>query len=255
MRFLIPSYKRAGHATTIDLLAKFGLKSEEIIVSTQTKDDYKSYKDAYGAVASIVFGDATNLAGNANTALRQIKDGEIAAIMDDDIRGIQVYDQKEDGTARGRRARGDEFLSYIEETRRAMEDSGVNLCVAYPTENPLSMKSALKSGRIVKNRLGSGWLILVRGGAVKFDETLDSCEDYDIQLNEICSGRDILRLNFIGPITTPRSRKYGEQQGGRGFYYEDNEHRKNILEVVSRYYPIAKTNAEKTKILIDTRYS
>lgn len=254
MRFLVPSYGRAGKARTIDLLRESGLKRAEIVISTQTEQDYDDYINAYGEVATVVYRAASNLSGNANTALSELERGEIAVLMDDDIRGVQVYDPKPDGTARGRRGTAAEFMALVNELSEAVEERGANVGVAYPTENPLSMKSAMKAGRISRNRLGSGWLMVVRGGFVEFDESLDSCEDYDVQLREICAGRDVVRLNCMGPLTVPRSKANGEQDGGRGFYYEDDRHRKNVAEVVGRYAPIAKAGKGQKKVLIDTRY-
>ena len=255
MRFLVPSYGRAGRARTIDFLRESGLERPEIVVSTQTEQDYADYRKAYGEAATIVYRPASNLSGNANTALDELERGEIAAIMDDDIRGIQVYDPKPDGTARGRKGTPEEFIALVNELAVAVEERGANVGVAYPTENPLSMKSAMKAGRLSLNRLGSGWLMVVRGGEIRFDESLDSCEDYDVQLREICGGRDTVRLNCMGPLTVPRTERNGEQQGGRGFYYEDERHRRNVAEIVARYAPIAKANAANTKVLIDTRYA
>jgi len=254
MRFLVPSYGRAGKARTIDFLHESGLKRPEIVVSTQTEQDYADYRNTYGEVATVVYRPASNLSGNANTALSELESGEIAVIMDDDIRGVQVYDPKEDGTARGRRATAREFMMLVGELSSEVERRGLNVGVAYPTENPLSMKSAMRAGRFSLNRLGSGWLMVVRGGEVEFDESLDSCEDYDVQLKEICSGRDIVRLNCMGPLTVPRSEANGEQDGGRGFFYEDDRHRENVKEVVRRYAPIAKAGRGLKKVLIDTRY-
>lgn len=43
-KILIPSYQRAGRASTIDFLRGGVYGCEDIIVSTQTEDDYQAYK-------------------------------------------------------------------------------------------------------------------------------------------------------------------------------------------------------------------
>lgn len=68
-KILIPSYQRAGRASTIDFLRGGVYGCEDIIVSTQTEDDYQAYKKAYAGKATIIYREGNSVGDNRNTLL------------------------------------------------------------------------------------------------------------------------------------------------------------------------------------------
>ena len=81
-KILIPSYQRAGRASTIDFLRGGVYGCEDIIVSTQTEDDYQAYKKAYAGKATIIYREGNSVGDNRNTLLEWAqKNGVSFAVM------------------------------------------------------------------------------------------------------------------------------------------------------------------------------
>ena len=85
MKYLIPSYKRAGSVTTISYLRGIGIAPECIYVSTQTTEDRDKYQQLYGDDCTVVYREAHNCAGNRNTLVGLLEDGEEGLLLDDDM--------------------------------------------------------------------------------------------------------------------------------------------------------------------------
>ena len=54
-RWGIPSYQRAEDPFTLDLLTRLGYTKDEIIISTQTKEDYELYTNLQGDRATVIY--------------------------------------------------------------------------------------------------------------------------------------------------------------------------------------------------------
>jgi len=228
MRFLIPTYGRERQLT-LEYLADGGA---DVRLQTQTKADMQAIARRYGSVYVSCDESATNLAQNANNGLRAYEDGETVAVMDDDIRYAILCEN-----GHRRKAGAAEFVKRVQRLSDAMDERRSDVAIGFPS-NGISFRNA--GGGIVENRIGSGWLMLVRVGACWYDESLTSCEDYEMQLSVIARGGLVLRDNGIAPQGKARTITNGPQQGGRGFYYEDAEHMRNVRAVVRRYYPLAR---------------
>ena len=198
----------------------------------------------YGDVDVNCDESATNLAQNANNGLRAYESGEIVAVMDDDIK-YSIFCEN----GHRRKAGAKEFVKRVQQLAGVMDERQADVATGFPS-NGISFRNA--GGGIVENRIGSGWLMLVRVGACRYDEGLTSCEDYEMQLSVIARGGTVLRDNGVAPQGKSRTVTNGPQQGGRGFYYEDAEHRKNVRAVVRKYYPLARLARDGRSITLNT---
>lgn len=251
MIFVIPSCGRAKNQLTLRYLNSIGYGKDQILVQVQSKSDLFDYTESIGVNATVLMADADRLSVNANNALKALPDSQLVVIMDDDIKSPMRLIR---GTTRLEVPDRNQFDASIRSLTDAMSELGARVGTCYASANGLSMGSIAKRHEFSRNRLGSGWLIVGRAGDIRFDETLTSCEDYELQLREIKAGRNTVRLNTLGPNTVSRQRKNGPQKGGRGFDYEDRRHLENVRTVVRRYYPIAKAARNGTSIRINERY-
>jgi len=243
MKFLIPTYGRECQLT-LEYLIEGGA---EVRLQTQSEADMEAISKRYGGVDISCDESATNLAQNANNGLRSYRDCEIIAVMDDDIRHAILCR----GGHRSK-ASAAEFVKRVQRLSEAMDERRADVAVGFPS-NGIAFRDA--GGGIVENRIGSGWLMLVRVGSCWYDESLTSCEDYEMQLSVIARGGLVLRDNGVAPQVRSRTVKNGLQHGGRGFYYEDAEHQRNVGEVVRRYWPLAKYARNGTAVALNSKYA
>lgn len=248
MKFLIPTYGRACQQKTLKYLLYCGCK--DITLQTQTKSDMRLLSEKYGTEIKVLYKKASRLSENANNGLHSFDDGEFVCVVDDDITSFTYCDINRNTR---KKANGEQFIKELLGLENELQRIGANVGVTFPLSNQ-SMASAATSSRFDKNALGTGSLMMIRVGSVWCDESLTSCEDYDVQLREIAEGRSIIRCNTLAPNRLSRLRKNGEQEGGRGFYYEDKEHTDNIKRVVKRYAPIARIGKNGTSIKLDKRF-
>ncbi len=250
MIFLIPSYGRRNNQLTLSYLNSIGYDERSIVLQLQSKADYDFCRVAYEGLCQVRYGKASCYSSNANNGLRALGDS-LVCVMDDDVKSPMKWIR---GTTRLEVPTRGQFDESLETLRRAMEANGARIGTCYASANGLSISGVCKRGEVTRNRLSSGWLMMGRASDIRFDESLTSCEDYEIQLREIERGRNIVRLNSLAPNTVSRQRKNGPQQGGRGFSYQDGEHMRNIRRVVAMYYPIGKPSRNGTAIRINERY-
>ena len=240
MKFLIPTYGRQRQLT-LEYLSDGGA---DVRLQTQDKSDMMAIRRTYGDVDVNCDESATNLAQNANNGLRAYESGEIVAVMDDDVK-YSIFCEN----GHRRKAVAKEFVKRVQQLSGVMDERRADVAVCFPS-NGLSFRNA--GGGIVENRIGSGWLMLVRVGSCWYDEGLTSCEDYEMQLSVIARGGLVLRDNGIAPKVKARTVTNGPQQGGRGFYYEDAEHKRNVQAVLRRYYPLARLSRGGRAMALNT---
>ena len=251
MKFVIPSCGRAESQLTLRYLNSIGYGKDDILIQVQNENDLRNYSKFVYEHATVRMKEADRLSVNANNALKSLKDSQLVIIMDDDIKSPMRLIR---GTTRLEVPTRPQFDASIQALINSMKELGARIGTCYASANGLSMGGLAKRHEFSRNRLGSGWLIVGRAGDIRFDESLTSCEDYELQLREIRAGRNTVRLNTLGPNTVSRQRKNGPQNGGRGFYYEDKRHLQNVRTVVRRYSPIAKAARNGTSIRINERY-
>lgn len=245
MKILIPSYKRCGDVRPLAFAHDI---ADEVIVATQTKDDFREYSEAYSGVARVVYRAAHNAAGNRNTCLREVGNGERAMMVDDDVREILVCEgTKSSQTRKATRADIDAYFD-------AMEESNVSVGSCYPTANPYF---AYGRPETTMNDMLVGNVMLFIGGGDRFNEEYGACEDYELALRTIAGGGDVMRFNRLLASMTGGGMKAslsGQTKGGFADAYASGAHHEAIMRLSREYSPIAKLGNDGTSIRIDKRY-
>ena len=242
---LIPSYMRCGRVRAIGYAEKV---ADRIIMSTQTPADYEAYREEYGDRAEIVYGPADSAAGNRNTLLRAIRDGERAIMLDDDVKRVNVCFGTKSRDVR------EATRDDIERCFDAMERAGANVGGFYPVNNPFF---AYPRAEETRNDIliGAGMLFIADG--TLFDESYGACEDYALVLKAIADGGTVMRFNRFLIETTEDSMSAalaGETSGGLAGAYASGKHGEAIRRLAREYWPMARLGKDGTSIQIDKRY-
>lgn len=186
-KILIPSYQRAGRASTIDFLRGGVYGCEDIIVSTQTEDDYQAYKKAYAGKATIIYREGNSVGDNRNTLLEWAQKNGVsfAVMLDDDIRSFRFMNGKRITTPEQAH---ELFLRCF----WLASGEGSPLWGCYPCDNRLSMKPK------VRCTLLTGTLLGFLDTTLRFDNRYRIKEDYELSLRLMRQGRKVLRFDSFG---------------------------------------------------------
>lgn len=188
----IPSYKRAGKVKTFELLGE-AFSKEEVIIATQTKEDFKNYTELYGEKANIIFKEAHSPAEARNNLLEYFEHQGIKEVLflDDDLKKIRTFDN--------RFLVGKEFRELMEQCFAFARKYNVTLFGSYATDNPMMM-----SRRAVPNII-DGMLCGMLDTSLRYDPTFTTKEDYELSLRLMSAGKRVVRFNSFAPVNSPRS--------------------------------------------------
>lgn len=189
MRFLIPSYKRAGRATSINFLRAMGVADNDILVGVQTEEDLVAYRRAYPRVV-LCYRSANNCAGNRNNLLARLEPGERAVLLDDDCR--RVLKLGDDGRWK-RLVTAHEFAGFIQ---HGFEIAGDGLWAPCVTTNFIR-QLVEKGEECSQSRLLPGQFFgFTNDGSVRFDESLPFLDDCEAMAHALLDeGKCTYRLN------------------------------------------------------------
>lgn len=231
MKFGIASYHRCDTMTTVTLLRSLGIQPDNILVATQTKNDYTNYKNRWQDDATIIFAPANNAAANRNTILKTCDIGERIILMDDDVKNLSINIEK-DGYTYGtsRKLDGENFQTMIEEGF----SQGSSLWGIFATHNNMFMRSQwLTYGAAKPYTLVSGAFMGITFTGDMFDESFPLCEDSELSLRLITKGDTCPKLSLYG---LSRIGKEGDTPGGLyDTYHEDGLLNSTIDRVISLY--------------------
>lgn len=242
MKVIIPSYQRCGRVVSLEYAKRI---SDDIIISVQTAADYASYVKEYGSSARIVYRQADTAAGNRNTLLECLSDGEAALMLDDDVKRLSVCEGPKWKDVR------EATREDIEQCFRTMRKSGTVLGGFYPVNNPYF---AFRGKRVTGHDILIGAAMLFIGGQLRFDESYEACEDYALVLGMIAGGHDVTRFNRILIDTTDdrmADALDGKTSGGMAEAYASGKHGDSLRRIAEEYWPIAKLGKNGTSISID----
>lgn len=248
MRFFIPSYRRADRCRTVRYLNSLGYSREQIHVSTQTEEDYRAYEAAYGSIAVVHYREAQNCAGNRNTLVGLMSEGEIGMFLDDDLYSLQRY-VFSDGEKYGRLVDLDrDGLDAL--CSRAEEDikSGVKLIGLAWNTNVMNIYRALSSGKAIDKTktLSGASLFVINDDELMFDESLDCLDDTELCLRRIFNGDTVLRYNEYA-MNKPQDTK---EKGGCFDVYQSGKKIDVLKELDRRFYPLARHEKDWTGMRI-----
>lgn len=192
MIITIPSYKRAGKVTTLDFLGD-AFSKEEIIIGTQSKEDYDAYKTAYGDKATVIYKEGFCCSDNRNNLLEYCQEQGITETLqlDDDIRHvITMYRQK---------LMGKEFRTLMEQCFDICHKNDIVMFGGYCCENPFMMSRTAKRNIIV------GMLCAILDTSVRFDKKFKIKHDYELSLRMMQQGRRVVRFNSFAAAASHKS--------------------------------------------------
>lgn len=199
----IPSYKRAGNVKTFNLLAD-AFSKEEVILGTQTQEEYEQYSEYYGDKATIILGSATCCSQNRNNLLEYCQKAGHKEVLfcDDDLRYIRTIDDK--------KLVGQEFRDLMERCFDICRKNDVVMFGSYITDNKFQMSRTYCRNIIV------GALCGLLDTSVRFDANIRVKDDYELSLRLMTKGRKVVRFNSFSPSTTPRAKGGCEEERKKG---------------------------------------
>lgn len=226
MLYGIASYKRPD-CRTVWTLREAGVRNEDIIISTQTEEDYAEYKNKFDC--EVIYASKDSAAGNRNTILGYVKGPVI--LLDDDVTGFHRFT---DGKWKKDTAGG---LASLEGMFTTAE---INNCCIYgvsPNTNGIITRCRYEYDI---NTLLQGTVIGVLDKTVRFDERWKMVEDYELCLRMLRNGKTILRANYL----CAGKPKNGTNAGGLHERYASGQ-LKHWIEALERTYPEFKANKNK----------
>ena len=191
MRIGIPSYQRVDKLHSLATLEKMGFTKNDIVISTQTSEDYEAYLRAFGDRAKVIYRKGTNDSMNRNTCLNYFDEGEEFLLIDDDIKEFCGLEQI-----------GDKKMLYPIKTKEKLEQIARKqfdfcqkhnspLFAWYAVENAFFMSNSIDLRNIL---VGTVFGVHNRAD-VRFNETYDLKGDFEISLRLIERGFNAVRFN------------------------------------------------------------
>ena len=234
--FGIPSYKRSQEQLTIKYLNELGYNKENIILSTQTEEDYKAYKNLYSDFATIIFNSGNSVGDNRNNILRFLPKYSEVVMLDDDIKSLQVLD----GDKLRNISTKTELDWYIETSFKYTKSNNARLWGVYPVNNAYFMKKSIDKKNIL---IGCVMGII---NCFEFDSNFRTKEDYELCSREIKKGYNCIRFNYL-----TANAKHKTNAGGckDDWKFEINKRCADML--IAKYPDLIKRN---TKKLDEVRY-
>lgn len=228
MKILIPSYKRCGMASTIDLLNGDIFKKEDIIVSTQTKKDYEDYLRTYKGKATIIYRESHCVGDNRNTLLYFAKTHGIkkAVMLDDDISAIRFIN----GSLTNK---PEQLHTLFNKCFSIAERTGAVLWGCYPIDNSFFMKNSITISLLIGTCLG------FLNTDLEFDPNFRIKEDYELTLRLMRQGKKIIRFNSFAMSARHKTR------GGCFDDWKDDEIYADML--VSKYPDLCEYDKKKKR--------
>ena len=221
MTIAIPSYKRAGKVTTLDFLGD-AFNKEEIIIGTQTQQDYDSYLSLYGEKATIIYKEGNSCGENRNSLLEYCSKNGINEVLmlDDDISHVITMQKK--------KLVGKEFRELMERCYSMCRENNVVLFGGYCCENPFMMSKTIKRNIIV------GMLFGLLDTSVRFDPQFFVKEDYELSLRLMMQGKKVARFNMFAAAAKHKT------AGGCEDAWKRNDHQELAELLVSAYPNLVK---------------
>ena len=192
MTITIPSYKRAGKITTLAFLDG-AFKKEEIVIGTQSVEDYNEYQAAYGDIATIIYKEGHSCGENRNNLLEWCQEHGIKETLqlDDDIRFVQTMHKT--------KIKGAAFRELMEACFDVCRKNDIVMFGGYCCENPLMMSLTAKPNIIV------GMLCGILDTSIRNDTKFLIKLDYELSLRLMSRGRKVIRFNSFAVAAAHRS--------------------------------------------------
>lgn len=234
--FGIPSYKRSHEQLTLEYLEKLGYTKDQIIISTQTQQDFADYKAKFGDRASIIFNEGNCVGDNRNNILRHLNKDSQIVMLDDDIKSIQVLSQ---GKLKDIDNKEDLDL-IIQDAFDYCKKHNARIWGIYPVNNAFFMKKTTDNRNIV---IGC---VMGLVNCFEFDREFRTKEDYELCCREMKRGYNCVRFNYL-----TANAKHKTNSGGCKDDWKFEINKKCADMLINRYPLMIKRNGKK---LDEVRY-
>lgn len=185
--FAIPSYKRPDNQAAMKWLNGMGFTRADIVIGTQTEEDYAEYQRLHGRNARIVFRPGSCIADNKN-ALLDFCAGKRVVMLSDAVKRLGKL--RKNGKVEPIISRT-ELTMLLDRNFRIMEEEGATLWGIYPVYNAFFMDNSYT----VDNLLMGCCMGFPDTNGMRFRREFRVKEDWDISLRAIAEGRKIVRFN------------------------------------------------------------
>lgn len=189
----IASYKRADRQPMLHYLHELGYTKDEIIISTQTEEDFEEYKRLYSDKAIIIYAEAHSVGGNKNTLLKYAKEhlnNTRLVICSDKVRGVGYLDRRNKISYFSSRYTMDQFV------KRAFFVSnkiGASIWGCYSVGNAFFMKHMMETNM---QMLGC-FMGICNPAETLFDEEQYLKEDFELILRLVKNGKKAIRFSDV----------------------------------------------------------
>lgn len=189
----IASYDRVDRQPMLELLSETGYRRDEIILATQTPDDFEKYSEKYGEMATVIFHEGKNVSENKNTVLRHIRDhcdNTRVVMCSDKVRAINAMGA--DKMLRAIRTR-EELDHTVKTAYYIAQHTGASIWGVAPVANTFYMERSISTNLFL---IGC-FMGLTNPAEQMFDAEQPLKEDWEITLRTIASGGRTIRFNDI----------------------------------------------------------
>lgn len=228
IKFAIPTYKRVEKQLTLQMLKEFGYEKDDIVISTQTQEDFEQYFNKYNSECSVIFREGHSVTDNRNTLIDYFNKGDWVVMLDDDIQAFY----KLSGKKLTKISTKEEFNRMLNDFFEYTERNNGKIWGVYPCKNAFFMKQSIDKKDIVNTCLG---LIIDQ----RFDETLKAKEDIELCCRYIKSGYNVIRFNFITFDAKHRNK------GGCSDVWKSNENELVSKKLVAKYPKLLRLNTTR----------
>ena len=185
--FAIPSYKRADNQAAMKWLNEMGFTRADIVISTQTEEDYAIYKALHGKNARILFRHGSCISDNKNTLLEACA-GKRVVMLSDAVKKLGKL--RKNGKVEPIASRT-ELMMLLDRNFRITEEEGAILWGIYPVYNAFFMDSSYT----IDNLLMGCCMGFPENNEMRFRREFRVKEDWDISLRAIAEGKKVIRFN------------------------------------------------------------
>lgn len=192
--FGIASYKRPHRQPMLHLLHAWGYPKEQIVVSTQTMEDYEAYsRTGVGDIATLIYRKGQNISDNKNTILDYVAGNcgnAKLVILSDKVRGINWYDRNGITHKVKSKEQMDRLVTIAYELT---EQIGGRVWGCYLMPNTFYMKHTITTNM---QMLGC-FMGIVSPKEQAFCSEQPIKEDFEYVLRHVTNGRQTVRFNDV----------------------------------------------------------
>lgn len=234
--FGIPSYKRSHEQLTLKYLKNLGYNPSQIILSTQTEEDYLEYKTKYENDCIVIYGKGNCVSDNRNNILKFLQKSVNIVMLDDDIKSLQklVNGELIDINTK------EDLDKFIENAFNYCKINRARIWGIYPVNNSYFMKHTIDKKNIV-----IGCVMGIKNEFL-FDTKFRTKEDYELCCREISNGYNCVRFNNV-----TANAKHKTNEGGCKDDWKFEINKKCADMLIEKYPILIKRNSKK---LDEVRY-